>query len=208
MSWYRPSNAAPIIQSILAILIIIFATVKLLSLRKTLKHLRLGKEGEMAVGQYLDKLRAEGYQVLHDIVGDKFNIDHVIIGPAGIFAIETKTLSKKTKGNPTIKYDGDNILVDGHSPDRDPIVQIKAASRWLQELLKESTGRDFSVKAVILYPGWYIEQTGKNKNSNLWVLNPKGLPAFLNHSNVGISPEDIHLVTYHLCRHVRTSQKV
>jgi hypothetical protein len=39
-----------------------------------------GREGEKAVGQYLERLRARGYQVLHDIPGENFNIDHVLIG--------------------------------------------------------------------------------------------------------------------------------
>jgi hypothetical protein len=52
-----------------------------------LKSLRLGLEGEVAVGQFLDEYcRERGYKVLHDLQGDGFNVDHVLIGPAGIFA--------------------------------------------------------------------------------------------------------------------------
>ena len=42
----------------------------------------------------LEDLRAQGYAVFHDIPGDGFNVDHALIGPAGIFAIETKTRAK------------------------------------------------------------------------------------------------------------------
>lgn len=48
-----------------------------------MKNLRLGLEGEVAVGQFLDEYRRErGYKVLHDLQGDGFNVDHVLIGSA------------------------------------------------------------------------------------------------------------------------------
>ena len=28
--------------------------------------------------------------VYHDIQADQFNIDHVVVGPSGVFAVETK----------------------------------------------------------------------------------------------------------------------
>lgn len=40
------------------------------------------------------------YQVFHDIPGSgKWNIDHVAVGPAGVFAIETKYRTKKPGRN-------------------------------------------------------------------------------------------------------------
>jgi hypothetical protein len=101
-----------------------------------LKNLRLGLEGEVAVGQFLDEYcRERGYKVLHDLQGDGFNVDHVLIGPGGIFAIDTKTHSKPTMGDPVITYDGQSVLIDGHAPDRDPIKQAKANARFVAELL-------------------------------------------------------------------------
>ena len=82
--------------------------------------------------------------MFHDVVGAGFNVDHVLIGPAGIFTVETKTWSKPLKGSPEIVYDGQTIRVGQHSPDRDPIAQAKAQAGWLRTLLLESTGRDSS----------------------------------------------------------------
>ena len=59
-----------------------------------------------------------------------------------------------------------------------------------------STGRQFAVKSVIVFPGWYVENTGP-KNKALWVLEPKMLPTFLDHDNLLLSTEDIHLASYH-----------
>lgn len=50
-----------------------------------------GAAGEELVGYTLDGLRERGWFALHDVQLDHGNIDHVLIGPAGIFTIETKS---------------------------------------------------------------------------------------------------------------------
>jgi hypothetical protein len=50
-----------------------------------------GAAGEEQVGQILDELQASGWYALHDVNLGGGNIDHVVIGPAGIFTIETKS---------------------------------------------------------------------------------------------------------------------
>lgn len=54
----------------------------------------IGAEGERLTGRVLDKL--DGYVVLHDrrISGSRANIDHVAIGPGGVFVIETKRYTR------------------------------------------------------------------------------------------------------------------
>jgi hypothetical protein len=51
----------------------------------------------------LEPLEAEGFRVLHDrkIPGSRANIDHIVIGPPGIFVVETKSLggSLQIRGN-------------------------------------------------------------------------------------------------------------
>jgi hypothetical protein len=46
------------------------------------RALKQGMEGERAVGQYLERLHERGYPVFHDVIGNGFNVDHVLIGPA------------------------------------------------------------------------------------------------------------------------------
>lgn len=184
-------------------LFIISAGVFVIKFRRVLgevRSLRLGLLGEEAVGQYLEeKLRPLGCQVLHDIPFDGFNIDHVVIGRGGIYCIETKTHSKPAKGYSEIKYDGACVTVNGFKPDRDPIVQAKAAAHSLHELLDSSTGKKFSVKPVVLYAGWFIKGP---TDADVWVLNEKALPTFIGKAKETLPPEDINLITYHLKRYV------
>jgi hypothetical protein len=52
--------------------------------------LRNGIRGEVRVAGYLAELEPEGYRVLHDVDLGRGNADHVLVGPTGVFVIETK----------------------------------------------------------------------------------------------------------------------
>jgi hypothetical protein len=49
-----------------------------------------GAEGEEYVGQILDELDP-GWFVIHDAHLERSNVDHIVIGPPGLFTIETKS---------------------------------------------------------------------------------------------------------------------
>lgn len=51
---------------------------------------RKGARGEEQVGRILAPLRGLGYAVLHDLGMGRGNIDHVVVGPTGVFVVETK----------------------------------------------------------------------------------------------------------------------
>lgn len=167
------------------------------------RNLKLGRDGEKAVGQYLDGMIEFGAKVLHDIPGTGFNIDHVVIHRNGIYVIETKTRSKPDRGETKLVYDGTTVSKVGFQPDIRPIQQVRAAKKWLAQIVKESIGRDLPVQAVVVYPGWYIESTVEAKASDVWVLNPKALPSFIMNSAPQITNEDVHLCTFHLKRYIR-----
>jgi hypothetical protein len=59
--------------------------------RRQLAKLRLGRDGERVVGQFLEDLREDWARVFHDVPGDRFNLDHVVLSLNGFFVIETKT---------------------------------------------------------------------------------------------------------------------
>ena len=66
--------------------------------------------------------------------GEGFNIDHVLICPQGIFAIETKTWSLPWPAAKVVNREG-KLLKAGFTPERDPVTQVSAAARWLQDTL-------------------------------------------------------------------------
>lgn len=55
------------------------------------ERLDQGAAGEELVGGLLDELGDEGWHVLHDAPLKHGNVDHIAIGPAGLFTFETKS---------------------------------------------------------------------------------------------------------------------
>ena len=50
-----------------------------------------GASGEEHVGGLLDELADSGWEVIHDATLGRGNVDHILIGPAGVFTVETKS---------------------------------------------------------------------------------------------------------------------
>jgi hypothetical protein len=78
------------------------------------------------------------------------------------------------------------------------------AIRRRRQSQKKRIFRD-ALKKVVLFSGCRIEPTAESKQSDVWVLNPKALPAFIANSQKRLSGEDVRLVAFHLSRFVRAS---
>ncbi len=75
-----------------------------------------GARGEEHVALILKSLPAT-YHVFNDFIAGRTHVDHVVVGPTGVYSVETKCW----RGRVTIE-DG-HILVDGHLPSRAPLAQ-------------------------------------------------------------------------------------
>jgi hypothetical protein len=211
MEWihrYSKAPPSPWLFSFMALIAILYSTVKIIRTRKKLKTLRQGRDGEKAVGQYLELLRENGAKVFHDIPAKGFNLDHVVICKSGVYVIETKTYSKPDKGEAKIIFNGDAVFLNGKIENNKPVIQVKAAANWLKDLINESTGRKFTIKPVVVFPGWFIEPTSEAKSSEVWVLNPRALPTFIGNSKEQLSTEEVNMVSFHLSRYVRSYVEV
>ena len=202
--WYFKTSPSPWLYSFIALVSILYFVVKFIRAKKRIKSLIQGRDGERAVGQYLELLRENGAKVFHDIPAKGFNLDHVVICKSGVYVIETKTFSKPDKGEAKILFNGEAIFLNGKIENNKPVIQVKAAANWLKDLINESTGRKFTIKPVIVFPGWYIEPTSEAKSSEVWVLNPRALPTFIGNSKEQLSTEEVSMVSFHLSRYVRS----
>ena len=198
--WYQDTIPHPLGMTMISLPIIIICVIRHIVVFKQLKNLRLGRDGERVVGQELEKLRTQGCMVFHDIVGDNFNIDHVVVSDKGIFLVETKTYSKPNLVNPKVHYEKGKLSIDGLGDMSKIITQVKASSTWLKRTLEESTGKIFLIKPVILFPGWFVESPN---NSEIWVLEPKQFPFYIDKKKELVSKEDKKLAAYHLSRYIR-----
>jgi len=156
---------------------------------------RLGFSGERLVATYLDELRDDGYKVFHDYPLERSNVDHVVVGPTGVFAIETKTRTKRSGPNGDsdykVAFDGQQLVFpkwkDGDSPE-----QAKRQAEMLSDALHRRLGHRIDVAPVLAVPGWYVTEKVK---TNLRVLNPKLIPAMIRSAEDSLSKDEIRNIS-------------
>ena len=75
-----------------------------------------GARGEEKVSGILESL-PDSYHVFNDFTVGRNHVDHVVAGPGGVFAIETKFWNGK------VTVEDGHVLLDGQLPDRSPLSQ-------------------------------------------------------------------------------------
>jgi len=174
--------------------------------------IRLGLEGERVTGQELSLLMRDGAWVFHDLPYKYGNIDHVVIGAGGVFAVETKAVSKPASastGRPeaTVEYNGKSIKFP-HMEISQPLDQARSHAKYLHQHIKEKLNIDTAVRPVVALPGWFVKWTG---GSDVMVINPKrGHYLKKELSKNILTPGDVHVIAGHfesVARSVRPGSK-
>ena len=129
-----------------------------------------GARGESFVGWLLGRL-PDGWYVFNDIpVADRgANIDHLVVGPAGVVTINTKNLSGK------VRLAARALLLDGHRTDYLPKAQHEASRA--SKLLTAAVGKPVVVRPVlaIIADGWTV----KEMPQDIHVGSPRGVKRWL-----------------------------
>jgi hypothetical protein len=147
---------------------------------KSLEARQRAKDGlaaERMTAQQLNRLIGPECLVLHDIPADGFNLDHVVISPRAVYAIETKSFRKpkQTKEGESFKvrYDGKRLVFPDWSTE-EPITQALRQAQWLQKWLRESLGSEIPVVPAVSLPGWWIDSDKGAGASDVRVFTPMG----------------------------------
>src|SRR5688572_23074834 len=159
-----PSATTAVSLALLALLAQSWLGWKLWKSLRRLDRLRLGHEAELAVGQELAELGRAGFRIFHDFpAGDgRFNIDHVLVGPSGVFAVETKGRSKPGRKAAAdtpweVHYNGKVLQFPGWV-ETDPLLQAQRNSDWLRKWLSGAVGQPIAVEPVVALPGWFVRR--------------------------------------------------
>jgi hypothetical protein len=171
------------------------------------QHLRLGVDGEMATGEELNLLMLRGCRVFHDFPAEKFNIDHIVVGPGGVFAVETKARAKPNRGrgrdDATVIYDGSVLRFPGWS-DREALHQAVRQAAWLGKWLTSAVGEAVDVKPAVALPGWFVD---RKSSAGPTVFNPRNAGFMAEpHGTNPLAAQLIQRITHQLeqrCRDVK-----
>ncbi|MEM6506062.1 MAG: nuclease-related domain-containing protein [Planctomycetota bacterium] len=210
MVWLKtPTRTIAWILTAYFLLSIVLAVYRFYHSRHKIHNLKQGRDGERVVGHLLEDLRKQGYHVFHDIPNTKkatFNIDHALVGPAGVFTIETKTYSKLTAGDKNIRYENNRLTIPGLSREHadKALTQAKAAANFIQKHLTKTTGQKVLVQPILVFPGWWVNETNTPGDTSLplWVLNENRISLWINNTPACLSKQDIRLYTHRLQMHI------
>ncbi|WP_068825479.1 nuclease-related domain-containing protein [Pseudomonas sp. BMS12] len=180
-SWVDPTRikfgATAVIAAVMIFGGVAWSLWKAVKVLRTITTTKRGLEGELATAQLLTPLLAEGWQLFHDLPMKRSNIDHVLVGPTGVYAIETKYRSKrlslKGKESAQAEYDGSSIRFAGGANEHLPVQQAQAVAGELSKWLHGKLGEPVSVAPVVALPGWFVKTTHKPGNGQAYVINPK-----------------------------------
>lgn len=170
-------------------------------------RLKLGLDAELAVGQELVGLLRQGAAVFHDVDAGEFNIDHVVVAPQGVFAVETKGYTKpaamRGPAKARIAYDGTRLVTPTWTSS-EPIAQAERQALWLGKWLSSATGDRVSVTPVVALPGWFVDRKGRGA---VHVLNHRELERLLDiRTACPLTAPAVQRAVYQLdqrCRNVR-----
>jgi hypothetical protein len=152
---------------------------------------RVGADGEEAVGPRLERLVKRGWHVLHSIpVGDRgSDIDHLLIGPGGLYTVNTKNHPGKT-----IWVGEHAVLVGGHKTAYLRNSRFEA-DRVRKAMLRE-LGEELPVRPVlVLLTGTLIPQiTIKKMPADVLVLDRTDVPGVFKRAPQRLAPDVVQRV--------------
>ncbi len=126
------------------------------------RSLALEYEAEVAAGQELERLAPLGYRVFHDmrVAEHGFSVDHVVVGPGGVFAVETEGRAARRANGAEweVAYDGSSLRFPGWRETR-PLERAVTRADWVRTWLSATVGEMVPVQPLLVLPGWSVKRT-------------------------------------------------
>ena len=119
------------------------------------------------MGEELNQLMRSDYHVFHDVTNAPYgNIDHVLVGPTGVYAVETKTRRKREEPGReahVVIFDGSALHFPhggGGAAERKCLEQARHQASRLSDLLSKAVGEPVAVQRCSR-AGWLVERKGR-----------------------------------------------
>lgn len=179
---------------------------------RQIDNIHKGRAGEQAAAAVLAELGKDGYIIAHDVPLNALdpaqfegpNIDHLLIGPAGVFVIETKYVAKSRAdgraNEVTFDQNADGgkgrLCFNGLKQDRCALEQVRRNAKVVDVFLRsKQLEHAVPVTPIVFVLGWMVKVP---TSLDVRVLNPKlvfpylrGMPKVLDARQVGKLYESI-----------------
>jgi len=168
----------------------IFPLIGMLVFYRLYRGYQQGFEGEKQVTKVLSSTLSDDYFLINDVQlveGKRSNIDHIVLGPTGIFVLETKNHSGK------IVCYGDSWTGIGQNPS----TQARVNASRVHEVVKASGIFESKlwVQAVAVFANKKVELDVRKAPSNVRVLKIDELTNYITQETTRLSAQEIELMS-------------
>jgi hypothetical protein len=161
---------------------------------------RFGEEGERRTAKALRRLQGTEWSIWHDLAAPKgTNIDHVLVGPAGVFLLDSKNYSGEARTD-----DGELKVRWLEDPEegwvcRGLVPRMRAARAELKEAIEAATGVRVWVQPVVVL--WMSFPERVAQMSDVFVVQGSALSEWLRTRTTAVRPFDAARVEEFLASH-------
>ena len=148
----------------------LFALYRLVRTIVAWRQVRFMRDANIAIGHQLQRIASDHGRVYHDVRTSAGVVDHVLVGQAGVYAINVVARRHFKKAAAAL----DAHAIGFSNTDKTvSIVDAIAATRRLEKEFSRSVGKTIRVRSVIAVPGWDIQDQSGNEHL---LVNERTLP--------------------------------
>ena len=178
-----------------------FALYRLVCTIRQWRQVRFLRDANIAVGHSLQRIAVGHGRVFHDVVTPAGVVDHVILGPGGIYAVNVVAHRALRRESVQLAEDELRFNPDGKSVS---IADIAAKTTRLEQEFRDLLKNSVRVRSVIAVPGWHAE--AQSGNGHL-VVNERTLPMLRGWRDEAdyLMDEDVETLQQHLTKTCKRS---
>ena len=178
-----------------------FALYRLVRTIRQWRQVRFLRDANIAVGHSLQRIAVGHGRVFHDVVTPAGVVDHVIVGPGGIYAINVVAHRAMRRESVQLADSELRFNPDGKTIS---IVDIASITTRLEQEFRDLLRNSVRVRSVIAVPGWHAE--AQSSDGHL-VVNERTLPMIRGWRDEAdyLMDEDVQTLHQHLTKTCKRS---
>lgn len=177
----------------LSLLITTYGGIQVFRLRPHFQKLHHGNRERRTI-EILNQIQTKGFAAYHDLPQNGITIGHVVVGPTGVYAIETKVRS----GSGTIDYRNENELIfGGRIADKRPLQQTLNAAQVMRRQLNQVLHKEYNVKPLLVFQGNWRVRRGAGEFA-VDVITEDQLETYFDRQQPELTGEEIGQIRAHL----------
>ena len=151
--------------------------------RELVASWRQGAKGERQSAKLLAKLKRDGWKILHDLAipGSRANVDHLAIGPGGVWVIDSKLWGRRVRWDPRQGWmHGQSAITPELNTTRWEVAEVEQA---LGDTLARAARHVDGDRGIIVHQAWCVHGEplpgGKLVVDGETIVNPRHLLSLL-----------------------------